>query len=240
MDYEGPTPEPSWQATLDRIAPPGGRLSWLKLVWVPGDPWEPVNRWVIHQMVPIDRAPELVQGDLMGRSPRERGRWDRVLGRFVPDPFCNVSLLQWQLFQDTRCFAKPYWIVQGSHGGHKKTFNRAESVISRMNGGPKQPPLVGDLPYATPDRRTFDKLAKLDIVRSYSYLLDRADGVDPALFDAHDKRIMDEMRTQVWAWLEDQVREAVRENPEGAREIWASGENRDYDEAAHEAALMED
>lgn len=237
MDYEGPTPEPAWQATLDRIAPPGGRLSWFRLVWVPGDPWEEVCRWVIYQMLPIDRTPALIRDDLMGPSPRERGRYDDVLGRFIPDAYCNVSLLQWQLYQDTGCYGRMYWIVQGTKGGHKKAFNRAESVVSRLNGGPKQPPLIGDLCYATPDNRTFDKIAKNDLVRTYSYLLDKADGADPELFDAHDQRILDEMRGQVWKWLADQVAEAIEENPEGAREIWESGENRDYDEAALEAAI---
>jgi hypothetical protein len=238
VNYDGPTPEAWWQATLDAIAPPGGRLSWLKVAWVPGDHWDKVERWVIHQMIPIDRTPEMIRTDLLGPSPRMRGRYDRVLGRFIPDPMCNVSLQQWQLFQDTRCWAKPFWIVQGTGGGHKKSFNRVESVISRMHGGPKEPPLAGDLPYAAPDNRTFDKLIKLDLVRTYSYLLDKA-GRSKELFDAHDERIMDEMREQVWRWLQGQVQDVLSDERAGSRAIWESGRNTTYNEAALEAALTE-
>jgi hypothetical protein len=239
VQYDSPTPEASWQATLDAIAPPGGRLSWLKLVWIAGDEHEPVNRWGIFQMLPLDRAPTLVRDDLRGPSPRVRGRYDRVLGRFIPDPLCNVNLLQWQLYQQTGCYGKLYWIVQGSNGGHKRQFNRMESVVSRMNGGPDQPPLIGDLPYARPDNRTFDKIAKMDLVRTYSYLLDRASKAQhDAVLDMHDKNILEQMRGQVWKWLESQVAEAVQENPAGARALWDSGENRSFNQAALEAASV--
>ena len=255
VDYQGPTPEAWWQATLDAIAPPGGRLTWLKLVWVPGDPWRvedpdadprmgaktldgSVNRWIIHTMFPLDRTPAHIRDDLMGPSPRDRGHFDRVLGRFIPDPKCNVSLQQWQLFRDTRCWAKPYWIVQGTGGGHKKSWKRVESVISRMHGGPKDPPLPGALPFANPDNRTFDKLVKLDLVRKYSYLVDRA-GKSKALMDAHDTRIIEEMKDQVWRWMRDGIRDVLSEERAGSRAIWESGRNTNYNEAAIEKALAD-
>ena len=218
MDYQGPAPDETWQATLDTITPPGGRLSWLRLVWVPGDPWEPVHRWVIYQMLPIDRANDFVRADLRGPSPRERGRFDKILGTFQPDPNCNIDLLQWDLYRATGCYGRPYWIVQGSQGGHKRTFNRVESTVSRMNGGPAQPALIGDLPYATPDRRTFDKLAKLDLARSYSFLLSRVQARPEAL-EEHDEMIVEQMRERVWTWLESQVQDVVRDNRAAARAI---------------------
>lgn len=236
MDYNGPNPEAAWQATLDAITPPGGRLSWLRLVWVPGEPWEVVERFFIYQMIPIDRANEFVRDDLRGPNPRLRGRYDRVLGHFIPDPKCNIDLTQWQLYQDTGAYGRPYWIVQGSGGGHKRTFNRMESAISRMNGGPAQPALAGDLPYAKPDSRTFDKLAKHDIARSYSYLLDRAEA-SSAAFDLHDKNVMEQMRGQVWRWLESQVQDVVRDEKAGARALQDMASPVPFDEARIAASL---
>lgn len=237
MDWTAPTQEASWQATLDLIAPPGGRLSWLKLVWVPGDRWEPVHRWCVYQMLPIDRAPSLVRDDLRGPSPRVRGRWDRVLGRFIPDPTCNVNLLQWQLYQDTHCYGRPYWIVQGTQGGHKKSFNRIESQVARMNGAPDQPPLIGDLPFASPDQRTFDKLLKLDLVRSYGMLLDRA-AKNPAAIDEHDERLLEDMRGKVWKWLESQVQDAVRSEKSATRALQETARPTRFDEGKLETALF--
>ena len=238
MFYEGPYQEPSWQAELDALFPPGGRLSWLKIVWIAGDEWEPINRWVIYNMVPGDRANKLVQADLKGPNPRVRGHYDRVLRKFIPDPNCNIDRMQWELYQATHCYGRPYWIVQGSGGGHKRTFNRKESAISYLNGGPKQPPLIGDLPYATPDQRTWSKLAKLDLARHYSYLLDRVEQ-SQAMLDIHDKQIVEDMQTAVWGWLESQVQDVMRDEKAGARLLRETGVDRPFNEAAYENAFTE-
>jgi hypothetical protein len=235
VNYDGPYLEPWWQAELDTIAPPGTRLSWLKMVWVAGDAHEPINRWVIHQMMPLDRTPGMVRDDLLGPSPRVRGRYDQVLKRFIPDPNCNISFQQWQLFQDTRCWARPYWIVQGSGGGHKKSFNRVESVISRMHGGPKEPPSAGDLPYAAPDHRTFRQIAELDLMRTYGYLLDRDNSKEQHERFTEDQK--NAMSARIWKWLEGQVRDVLSDERAGSRALWEAGRNSSYNEAALEAAI---
>lgn len=234
MDYAGPYQEPAWQAALDGIAPPGGRLSWLRLTWVAGDPWQPIGRWCIYQMLPIDRVNALVRESLLGPSPRVRGRYDEVLGRFIPDLDCNVDLIQWQLFQKTRCYGRPYWVVQGTEGGHKKLFNRAERAVCRMNNAPDEPPAIGDLPYAAPDQRTFDKLLKHDLARSYSYLLDRVSG-SQEVFDMHEQQVIDGVRGQLWKWLASQVRGALSEDPAAARTIQENASAVPFDEAKFEA-----
>lgn len=218
MNYEGPYLDPAWQGELDTITPPASGLSWLKLVWVAGDVWQPINRWVVYQMIPYHRANELVKADLKGPSPRVRGRYDRVLKRFIPDPNCNVDRLQWELFQQTGYYGRPYWIVQGSGGGHKRTFNRMESAISALNGGPKQPPAIGDLPFANPDRRTFDALAKHDLMRGYSFLLDRVKQ-SATMLDIHEQAIADGMSAAVWRWLEGQVSDVLKDERRGRKAI---------------------
>jgi hypothetical protein len=214
MMYDPPVSDVSrWQEELDRLAPRNNELSWLKIVWVPGDPWvlegidQRVNRWFIYQMFPMKRIPDTVLPSLLGPHPRKRGYYDKYLRAFVPDPDCTVDRIQWELFDETGCYGRPYWVVQGSRGGHKRRFDRQESVVSRMNGGPKDPPLPGDLPYAPVDQRVIDKLYAMDLVRVYNRFLDFTDRKRDQL-DAEDEEVRKAMRQRVWGWLESQVSDA--------------------------------
>ena len=223
MDYTGPTPEPGWQAALDALAPPGGRKAWLRLVWEPGVPWKvthgdtgetvpgAVHRWIVYQMFPPERTPPMVLADLRGRSPRERGHYDRVLRRFVPDPHCNVTRRQWRLYRETGCWGKPFWIVQGTRGGNKRAFTRAESMVSRIHGGPKQPPLPGDLPYARFDARVVRKIAQYDLVRKLGHLSALAETRPEVIGKYMDEDQVAYARDRVWDWIASQVSDVVRD-----------------------------
>jgi hypothetical protein len=231
MDYDGPALDPDWQDALDALAPPADRMASLHLVWESGDPWfiedsddmgiwrdGSVHRWVVYQMLPPERTPVLVLGDLNGPSPRMRGRYDRYLEepRFIPDPHCNISQRQWLLYHETGRYGVPYWIVQGSRGGHKRRWNRIESVISRMHGGPKEPPLAGELPYAPFDNRVIHQLAKLDRVRHASYLLERSQR-SLHHWQQHERELLAQLKDEIWdRWLADQVRDAMSLAPRQA------------------------
>jgi hypothetical protein len=76
-----------------------------------------------------------------------------------------------------------------------------------MNGGPKDPPLPGDLPYAPVDQRVIDKLYAMDLVRVYNRFLDFTDRKRDQL-DAEDEEGRKAMRQRVWGWLESQVSDA--------------------------------
>ena len=52
MTYDAPYEDPYWQDQLSRIAPKSIRYDWLKIVWEPGDEWEPIGRWFIYTMTP--------------------------------------------------------------------------------------------------------------------------------------------------------------------------------------------
>lgn len=224
LDFDGPGIDPEWQRSLDRLAPPCERLASLHLCWEPGDPWYvedgdnvdqwydgAVERWIIYQLLPPERTPVVVLTDLRGPAPRMRGRYDRYLERprFIPDPACNISQRQWLLYRETGRYGVPYWIVQGSRGGNKRRWNRTESIISRMHGGPKEPPLAGTLPYAPFDNRVIDQLAKLDRVRNAAFLLDRAEQ-RPDIWQQHERDQLERLKDEVWDhWLADQVKDAM-------------------------------
>lgn len=212
IDWDGPTPEPSWQQELERIAPRSDDISWLLLRWEPGDPWERAERWVVWQMRPFHRANPMVRQDLVGRSPRDRGRFDRVLGEFVPDPDCNVSLQQWRLYRETGCYGTPYWIVQGRQGGHKRRWDRVESALIRMHTqtDDPDPPAIGDLPYCPFDQRVVQKLELLDRVKLAKITIDMVRR-NPDIMDADDQRARAELEDQIVGWMRSQMQPHVEE-----------------------------
>lgn len=208
MDYAGPTVEPSWIEELERIAPPSDNLSSLRLVWVAGDWWEPVHRWCIYQMQSYHRVPEILRADLRGPHPRLRASWDPIKGVFVPDPHCNVDRIQWELYRETGCYGRLYYVLQGSKGGHKRRFTRVESQEAQILGHSGQPPAPGDLPFAQPDQRTWDRLAQLDTFRSYNMMLDVMKR-SPEMLEREEQDALNRMRDKVQKWIGDQIEEEL-------------------------------
>ena len=77
FSYDRPPVPEQWERELFHIAPPSEQLTWLKLWYVTGDAWQPINRWCIYQM----RAPRLIANrvdlvrELRGPHPRSMGHY---------------------------------------------------------------------------------------------------------------------------------------------------------------------
>lgn len=226
MDREGPTKEPSWQGELDRISARQGPFdSWLKLVWVPGETWGPVERFFVYQMHHPLLIPEMYLADLTGEAPRSRGTWDRTKG-YRADPACTIDQLQWQLYRDTGYFGRPFWVVQGFKGGHRRRWDRYESVLSRMKGGPERPPLPGDLPYCDPDHRLWSALEREKEMTAALAILKMAER-QPELMDEEDFESLPAMEIAYAHWLNEQT---------DAAEGWAGADVKDAENADIDAA----
>jgi hypothetical protein len=176
-------PDPLWQKDLERIAPRHEKVSWLRIHWFAGLPYEPIQRWAIWEMMPqLHYVDEDILEDLRGPSPRENGYWQ--VDREIPpelawkkapngDPLrwfshSMVSLDQWTLFQQTNCLPVLCWIVQGSNGGHLYRLGQAEiGVLTEYGLEGADTPLPGDLPYADYDDRVSAKLAERDKLRQW-------------------------------------------------------------------------
>lgn len=230
IDWAGPTPEPTWQAALDRLAPRTDRgHDWLLLRWEAGDPWAPVHRWVVWQMTPESRIPDFgIIEALRGPNPRNFGYWDPRLGRFVRTRALPISRQQWEIFQEHRHWAQPLWIVQGRNGGHLKEWTDVQSTLSQMHGGPEEPPRAGALPYAPFDQRVVRQLRGLDVVARFGDILGRLSANPQAVewLDLREREQTLEMARQLWGWLGEQIAEGL--NPDTgdgltrkqADEIW--------------------
>lgn len=200
-----PYQDPEWQAALDRMAPPGGQLSWLHLYWEPGFEWEPVGRWMIAQIIPSANITSGYREMLEGPNPANYGYFetDEYGQKRWVSTLPGITRQQWQWYQDHGTLFRPYFVVQGSKGGHRLRFTFWERKIIEINGGNPEPPAPGDLPYAAPDRRTWDLLAKQDLLRKYSAALDFIDR-NPSDFkeNAEGER---QMRAMFWQHLQDQI-----------------------------------
>lgn len=165
-----------WQKALDRIAPQGQRTTWLKLVWLAGNFYEPVNRWAIYEMVPPDspmraHIPDFLLLGLEGEDPRKWGAWEddaSVPGGRRWRSHSTVSRVQWDLYHTTRCVPLLFWIIQGSHGGHHYRLPAAEAhYLSVVHGDGWEHPGPGDLPYADFDQRVVEKILASDRLRKW-------------------------------------------------------------------------
>lgn len=208
----------AWYQAVQEIAPPNESLTWLHLAWEPGDPWEPVERWCIWQMRPrrLIRLDALME--LQGPNPRSTGHYcapghclcDVKYGAWRGGAATVIDRMQWELYQQTGCYGTRWWIVQGHTGGTLRRFTTIQSKLSRIAGGPTDPPLPGELCYAPVDNRVLRQIAERDRMRNYGLMTDfllRS----PEQLDADEKEGAKAAKRALRDWIGTQVREVVSE-----------------------------
>lgn len=258
--YDRPVP-PNWQAELEAIVPRTERANWLILAWHPGIQYEPVQRWLIYEVL-VKNAH--VPGDILescrGKCPREDGQWvsdATVAGGKRWRSNSLVDLVQWRLYQQTGHFCQPFWVIQGTHGGHRRRLSQAEENFFASFDLPAVPN-PGELPYAEWDHRVARQIGEADRLRKWQENMatpwdDRGLSKNAAgLWVRQDRR--DEERKYAAAmlkWFEGQVADVVSDMPRSiASQIFdaPTGDSRfnaDEDEldrklVEHTATLPED
>lgn len=182
LDYAR-TPDPAWQAALDAatLTGDGDTVARLWLHWVPGDPWQPVHRWMVFQLQPWAHVPRHIKAELVGPHPRTNCALvyqpkvvDGVLQQrpsIVGGPCRYVDRLQWALHrqlertQGVRVFPRYTWVIQGAHGGHPFMIGAEEKLLRGASGVPVDVPSAGDLPYAEFDGRVLASVTRYDLWR---------------------------------------------------------------------------
>jgi len=202
----------AWEAQLREFSPPTTRFTYLKLRWEPGYPWEsPVERWIIDQMIPEHAVEEGILEQLRDYPPPSAmgNHYDAVLGEFVRNPDCLITERAWHTFRETRCWARPFWVIQGPNGGHKRWFSNVERNFLKLAGLPEEPPVPGDLEYADFDERVMAHLRAYDLLRNQHAGLKRKRDLLGGLQDARTEAEERRFREQMVKWLSDQVTEAA-------------------------------
>lgn len=141
--HDRPVP-PEWEQRLREISPISDVVSWLALKWHPA-----IERWFVYEMVPDQFISPDWRSELEGEHPHKLEEWARI-----------VTPYQWEMYRKHRVHARPCWIIQGNHGGHKVQFDAADQELCRAEGLPTEPPAFGSLPYAPFDERVVQQLVR--------------------------------------------------------------------------------
>jgi hypothetical protein len=216
------TPIKAWTDQLAAFAPQQDHMPWLKLVWFPGEDYEPVQRWAIYEMFPmLDLLWDTTREDLEGESPRKRGEWvsdDSVPGGKRWKSESTVSLQQWELFRETNCYPTLFWIIQGEHGGHKWMLTQQEQQFLQAAGiHPHDTPAPGDLPYAPFDQRVMKQLHRYNDLKGRDhemYLQEKKYGKQAAvqIVDGQRDRQKRDFKMELQKFLRLQVQQTLEEN----------------------------
>lgn len=196
-----------WRRDLyDACGRPNPHVSFLEPVWH-GEP--EVCRIVLYQVVPAWATSPLFWDEA------QEQRVTRIQDHLAPDPRYRLSLnplaltwRQWQLYERFGCFAQPYWIVEGAHGGHLRQFSDTETRLLRALGLPDTPPEIGSQPYAPLDQRVFAAVSQRDEMRMWGkakQLYERT----PEDFTAEERDALKRGEAKLTQWLSDQVAEAM-------------------------------
>ena len=175
-------PPADWVAQLREISPVSHVHGFLDLVWEPGDPWAPGQRWMLYEYILPEFADLDILEELRGPHPRSSGHlctsvpvseWAvRPPASYRPclcrnkeeawrkGPAYLVTLTQYHIFRRTGYVARPFWCIQGAIGGHKAFFTREEKRLLADANLPADPPGVGELAYAPFDARVLRQIVR--------------------------------------------------------------------------------
>jgi hypothetical protein len=248
FEWTRPVP-PEWQTNLDQLAP-GENVTRPMLSWLSGMPYGPVQRWVIHEVVPGKIVGQILEDeDRQGiENSLTRGLWEalkgpdpRTLGKWVPDKEVGkrwrsqslVSRNQWDLHRQTGGLPMLSWIIEGDHGGHSWQFGPFEQgFLLAANVDPalvqamgEAWPNPGSQPYADYDQRVLHALAERDLLRSWRQSLaweDRTQRSQAGLILAGETASRrQDMLARVMRWVDGQIGEAVSDIPRRMMPDWS-------------------
>lgn len=205
-DVAIPFPE-DWMTGLRSINPITTMHSWLLPYF-----YRAKQRWVLYDAVPVELIdPDAQQGPgltgrellqaLTGDAPRDRPHGSST-------PF--VSDVQHEMHRVYRVYARPFWVLEGSNGGHQVAFSPEQKEFLIQCGKSDQTPRIGSLPACPFDGRVVQQLQRMnrlvalnnDVGRLRQSGSSAAADVQRALWDR-------EIRETSLAMLEAQLGETV-------------------------------
>lgn len=233
-----------WERELAEISPPTNRWKWLKLYWEPGHPWEPVERYMIGEMIPAESMNSPFMAGVLEQlqdpdPPSAHGNYfDTAAGVFVRNEDCMITERAWHCYRETGCWQRPYWVIQGTKGGHKRWFTPVEQKLMKFMGLPTEPPAPGDLPYAEWDERVKEQLGLMDMMRSLQGQIKRRKAIaeGSSISQELEKEKEVEFRAMLVKWLSEQVDEIA---PDVHKGLVDSGAARIHNDQARAEAIWE-
>lgn len=209
-----------WQARLRELFPATEQTTHLHLRWEKGNPWEPINRWMIWHMYPVHAIADDLRKELLGPPPRATGHYcadgwclcDRKMDSWTDGAAFQIDQQQWELYRETGYYGQRWWVIQGDKGGHKYRLNQIEAKVAKLHTGKSSTPAAGDLPYADFDDRVIAKIVERDRARMYATVARWGEDVTVRgrMLDEEDRAGVLEANQLLWDWLESQVGAATQ------------------------------
>jgi hypothetical protein len=213
-------PKAEWVEQLREVSVLTDQHGQLELVWEPGDPWVPLQRFTLWETLHISQVdPDEVEA-LRGPNPRGEGHMCtriKVPGQFVCE--CKVKLegwrgsanpgvnfTQWKLFQRTGRVGRQFWIIEGDRGGHKWHLTEEEKKILCAAGrDPNALPAPGSLPYAEFDARVMHHITRFNRLRQLSISLAQYKRRMGPHYALHRAEVERDIRKRFVAWMDEQM-----------------------------------
>lgn len=170
------------------------------------------ERWVLYDVMPVELIhPDEAQGaPILGHELLRllRGKRPSDCPESERSPF--VSDVQHEMFRVYRGYARPFWVLQGSRGGHQVTFSPWQQNVLLSKNLPPEPPQIGDLPFAPFDGRAIQQLQHLNRLHQFANQIDRLrDSASREHAMAESDRIQKEIRQAEYDFVCSQMEEVT-------------------------------
>jgi hypothetical protein len=231
FEYDRSAPT-EWTDRMREFSPVSEDRGWLELVWIAGDPWQPVQRWELWEMVHPSVVSHEELAELRGAHPRLEGHpctsvpmssWAIKPDAHYRPCLCRhkteawkggmslVSLDEWKLFRRMKethgieYVGRPFWIIQGTRGGNKVGFTHEEGLLLEAEGYPAIAPASGSLPYAPFDERVVRQITRFNRLWQFKNNIEEYREAMGEGYAKYKQTINKELRRQLVAHLKEQM-----------------------------------
>ena len=245
-----------WTAALRELSPMSRERGWLELVWEPGDPWRRAERWALWEMIHPGVVDREEVAELEGPHPRSEGhactsvpignwapRWKRTqpcicrrkTESWRKGPCIDVTLDQWKLYRRTGYVGRPFWVIQGTTGGHKHSFTNDEKVLLEEQGYLVDPPATGALEYAPFDGRVLRQISRFNRLWQFQNNAEEYEYAMGEGYEQYRAGVEKQLRVQLVAHLKEQMADVAAEIVDHQHELEAFARTSlDYDRIAEQ------
>ncbi len=192
-----PVPE-AWAAELRDISPESLQHSWLMLAWLAGTAKQPIDRFVIYEAIPDGLIPAEKRAQL-GGTPYWKMPAGMQQGRQQ-----MVSAYQWDMYRKHRVWLRPFWCLQGEHGGTPALYSEMEDAILRAENKDTNPPAPGSLPFAEWNSLAKAQVQMRDRIAKLQEAIRRAkSGTMGVALEAETEAAEKAFRTRFLGWFKE-------------------------------------
>lgn len=196
-----------WMDDLRNVSPITDRFSFLVPYW-----YRSGQRWVLYDGVPrcLIKDDELQGGPLTGKelvaflegpAPRDCHEDDR--SNYVSD-------VQHELYRLHRVYARPFWVLQGEHGGHQVNFSPWQQNVLIAKGLSADAPMIGSLPPCPFDQRAIAQLNHLNRLHQMDDRLEKLQASSSVEWaNAEMEKVQREIREAEMQFIERQMQPIV-------------------------------